>query len=51
MSFFGLGPSREVGVIKERIKNAILDGSIPNEREAALTYMHKVALELGLSAN
>ncbi len=51
MATFNLGPSREVGMIKERIKNAILDGSIPNEREAAMAYMHEVASELGLSAD
>ncbi|MEX2572885.1 MAG: HD domain-containing protein, partial [Balneolaceae bacterium] len=38
------GPA--VGQIKEMIKNAILDGVIPNEREAALEYMKKVADDL-----
>ena len=49
MQIFSLGPSRDVGIIKERIKNAILDGEIPNEREAALEYMYKVAASLGIT--
>ena len=48
MRIFGLSPCREVGDIKERLKNAILDGDIPNEREAAYKLMLKVAAEMGL---
>ena len=48
MQLFGLSPCREVGDIKERLKNAILDGDIPNEREAAYELMLKVAGEMGL---
>ena len=48
MEIYGLSPSREVGQIKESIKNAILDGVIPNERDAALDYMHQVAAKMNL---
>jgi len=39
MRTFGLGECREVGVIKERIKNAILDGEIPNDHDVARSFM------------
>ncbi len=39
----------EVGLIKETIKNAILDGLIPNEYEPAYTLMLEEAHKLGLS--
>jgi len=50
MKVFGLGECREVGMIKERIKNAILDGEIPNEHDAAKALMISFAADtLGLS--
>ncbi len=49
MEIFGLPPSLPVGKLKEAIKNAILDGIIPNEREAAYQYMLEVASDMGLS--
>ena len=49
MTLYGLPPSHEVGVLKAAIKDAILDGVIPNEREAALSFLHTRAAEMGLS--
>lgn len=48
MEYFALKPSREVGVIKEEIKEAILEGKIKNNREEAWQYMLGVAKGLGL---
>ena len=49
MQTFGIGQCREVGAIKERIKNAILDGEIPNEQEPARALMLDFAATIGLS--
>ena len=48
METFNLQPSREIGVIKETIKEAILEGVIPNEYEAAYELMLKEGERLGL---
>lgn len=48
MEHFNLRPSKEVGVIKEEIKEAILEGKIRNNREEAWQYMLEVAKGLGL---
>jgi len=49
MDHFSIGPSRIIGDIKEAIKEAILEGTIPNDKKAALAKMEEVAQELGLT--
>ena len=49
MERYGLTPSRPVGVLKEAVKDAILDGVIPNEHDAALAFVDRKALAMGLS--
>ena len=48
MSTYGIPPCREIGDIKAIIKDAILDGQIPNEYEAAYALMEQLAAERGL---
>ncbi len=48
MRTYGIGPCRAIGEIKEIIKNAILDGEIPNDYEAAYALMERLAAERGL---
>jgi hypothetical protein len=50
MTVFNLKPSKEIGMIKEAIKEAILSGEIPNEYEAAFNFMIKKGTDLGLQA-
>ena len=48
MKRYNIEPSNIIGQIKEVIKNAILDGEIPNDFDAAYALMEKTAAELGL---
>ncbi len=48
MEVFNLRPSREVGDIKNAIKEAILEGEIHNDHDEAYNYMLKIAAEMGL---
>ncbi|CAL2064396.1 CCA tRNA nucleotidyltransferase [Tenacibaculum sp. 190524A05c] len=50
MKTFNLKPCREIGQIKEAIKEAILEGIIPNEYEASYNFMLKKAESLGLQS-
>jgi poly(A) polymerase len=49
MEAFGVPPSKEVGIIKIAIREAILDGVIPNEYEAAYRFMLKEGTKIGLT--
>tara|TARA_B100000575_G_scaffold290739_1_gene295032 strand:- start:683 stop:1426 length:744 start_codon:yes stop_codon:yes gene_type:complete len=51
MNHFNLRPCKEIGVIKEAIKEAILEGEIPNEYKAAFALMIKKGIEIGLEAD
>lgn len=51
METFNIKPSREIGIIKDAIKEAILEGEIPNEYESARKFMLKKGEEIGLSPN
>jgi hypothetical protein len=48
MQLFGIKEGREVGIIKNQIREAILEGDIPNQREAAIEFTIKKGEEIGL---
>ena len=48
MKSFNLGPCYEVGVIKSKIKEAILEGEIPNSYDDAKALMLTIGKEMGL---
>ena len=48
MTAFNMKPSREIGIIKDFIKEAILEGDIPNEFNAAYQLMLEKGKALGL---
>ena len=43
METFGIPPGKQVGLIKTEVREAILDGIIPNDKEAAIAFMHEIA--------
>lgn len=49
MRTYGIGPCKAIGDIKEVIKDAILDGRIPNDYDAAFALMEQLAAEQGLA--
>lgn len=51
MTTFNIKPSREIGIIKETIKEAILEGDIPNNRESAFELMLEKGKKLGLKVS
>ena len=48
MEMFHLKPSREVGILKQTLKDAVLDNKVPNERESLMELLRNKARELGL---
>ena len=50
MDVYGLGPCAQIGILKTKIKDAILEGEISNSMEDAKMLMIKLAEEMGLSA-
>ena len=50
MEMFNLQPSPIVGTLKETLKNAVLDGDVPNEREPLMTLLREKARKMGLTA-
>ena len=51
MDHFNLRPCKEIGLIKEAIKEAILEGVIPNEYKPAFDLMKKKGSEIGLESH
>ena len=50
MELFGLKPSREVGALKQCLKDAVLDNKVPNEREPLMQLLMEKARKMGLSS-
>jgi putative nucleotidyltransferase with HDIG domain len=51
MEMFHLKPSREVGTLKQTLKDAVLDNKVENEREPLMQLLMKKACEMGLSVS
>ena len=50
MQIFHLQPSREVGILKQYLKDAVLDNKVENEREPLMHLLMQKAREMGLSS-
>ncbi|MBS5614891.1 MAG: tRNA nucleotidyltransferase, partial [Prevotella buccalis] len=48
MEMFNLQPSREVGTLKQTLKDAVLDNKVPNEREPLMALLIEKAKKMGL---
>lgn len=51
MDMFGLKPSREVGALKQALKDAVLDNKVVNEREPLMELLVKKARQMGITRN
>ena len=51
MEIFNIDAGREVGILKNSLKDAILDGKVKNDREAAIEFMKEKAKEINLNSN
>ena len=51
MALFHLPPSREVGVLKQYLKDAVLDNQVENEREPLMALLMEKAKQMGLIGN
>jgi hypothetical protein len=50
LEMFDIRDPKLIGVLKNTVRDAILDGEIPNEEEAALAFTRQKGLEMGLQA-
>ena len=51
MNYFNLKPGKEIGIIKDYIKESILDGKITNDYKSAKSLMNKKGLQMGLKVS
>ena len=48
MAMFNLKPGKEIGILKERVKEAILEGEISNDKDSATAFVLQEAKKIGL---
>ena len=51
MEIFNLKPSKEVGILKDAVREAILDGDIENDYQSAINFIIKKGKEIGLNTS